>query len=133
MKEVKYKLWIQIEKITTTDDDEIYEDLKEVETNSVGTFDSLKDAYDQMDMLECRHVNDTSICYKGHYSSIHNFIETNSLKAEANELFGENWEAENDIQQIKDLLDSIDRHYKVEPIEEITKRDFRADDYIHVF
>jgi hypothetical protein len=133
MKEVKYKLWIEIEKITITDDDEIYEDCKNVETKSVGTFDSLKDAYDQMEMLESRHVNDTSVCYKGHYSSIHNFIETNSLEAEANKLFGEDWEAEDDIQQIRDLLNSIDRVYRVEPIEEITKRDFRTDDYIHVF
>jgi hypothetical protein len=58
MKEVKYKLWITIEKITTTDDDEIYEDLKEEGTRSVGTFKSLDEALEQMNQLGDNHQND---------------------------------------------------------------------------
>lgn len=58
MKEVKYKLWIQIEKITTTDDDETYENLDQEETRSVGTFETLEDAYEQMNMLGDFHQQD---------------------------------------------------------------------------
>lgn len=61
MKTVKYKLWIQIEKITTTDENETYENLDQEETRSVGTFDTLEDAYEQMNMLGDFHQQDGNL------------------------------------------------------------------------
>ena len=66
---------------------------------------------------------------EGRYSSIYEFIDTNNLEQEANDLFGEGWEAENDIEQIRALAGE---NYYVGAIEIKTKRDERADDYIEV-
>jgi len=73
--------------------------------------------------------------HSGRYSSIHDFIEKCDLKEEADKLFGEGWEAEDDVQQIKELVtsvDSVENGYTVGTILEKTKRDSRADDYIEV-
>lgn len=70
--------------------------------------------------------------FDGRYSSIHDFIERNNLKKEADGLFGEGWEADNDIEQIQELLNSIDDTYVVKHIKQSTKRDERDDNYIEV-
>ena len=66
---------------------------------------------------------------EGRYSSIYDFIDTNNLEQEANDLFGEGWEAENDIEDIRALAGE---NYYVGAIQIKTKRDERADDYIEV-
>ena len=66
----------------------------------------------------------------GTYCSIHDFGEQHNLEDKADEVFGEGWEAENDVEQIKQLAG--DRHAVV--VEEpTTEREARADDYIEVF
>jgi hypothetical protein len=71
--------------------------------------------------------------FSGKYSSIHEFIEKNNLQKEATNILGKDWEADDDIAQVKEILDSIDKEYNVTHIEAKTKREQRADDYIHVF
>ena len=71
--------------------------------------------------------------FTGKYSSIHEFIEKNNLQKEATSILGKDWEADDDIAQVKEILDSIDKEYNVTHIEAKTKREQRADDYIHVF
>ena len=66
---------------------------------------------------------------EGRYSSIYDFIETNNLEQEANDLFGEGWEAEDDIEDIRALAGV---NYDVGEIDYETERDERADDYIEV-
>ena len=75
-------------------------------------------------MSKTKEVN-----YKGRYSSINDFVDRNGLQKEANELFGEGWEPENDIESIQLLVGD---KYVVNEIEVKTKRDERADDYIIV-
>lgn len=69
--------------------------------------------------------------FGGCYASIHDFIEKNRLHREADKLFGEGWEAEDDVEQVKELANSIFDH-TVGTIEEKTERDKRVDDYIKV-
>lgn len=73
------------------------------------------------------------INYSGLYPSSGGFVIENNLEKEADELFGKNWEQEDDINQIQELLDSISEEYVVKAIEEKTARDSRADEYIQVF
>jgi len=72
------------------------------------------------------------INYSGNYSSTNSFVSENKLEKEADKVFGKNWEADDDINQIQKLLDSIGEEYVVKHIEEKTKRDSRVDDYIEV-
>lgn len=44
---------------------------------------------------------------KGFYNSTDGFVITNKLEDKANECFGEGWEAEDDVEQIQQLLDFI--------------------------
>jgi len=67
--------------------------------------------------------------FNGRYSSIHDFISENNLQEKANEVFGEGWEAENDVEQIQEL---IGNDYVVGTITPTTEREKRADDYIQV-
>jgi len=67
--------------------------------------------------------------YAGSYSSINEFIDKNKLKTKAKKVFGKNWEAENDIEQIQELIGD---RYVVRAIEPTTKREERSDDYIEV-
>ena len=67
--------------------------------------------------------------YSGKYSSVLNFIGVNGLTDKANEVFGINWESENDVEQIQELIGD---GYLVGVAECKTKRDFRLDDYINV-
>lgn len=43
----------------------------------------------------------------GRYMSTNDFVNQNKLEKEAVECFGENWEAEDDIEQIKQIIDHI--------------------------
>jgi hypothetical protein len=43
----------------------------------------------------------------GMYMSTYDFVERNKLQTEAEELFGSNWEAEDDVEQIQKLIDYI--------------------------
>ena len=43
----------------------------------------------------------------GNYYSTNHFVERNNLEHIAEELFGENWEAEDDVEQIKQIIDFI--------------------------
>jgi len=72
---------------------------------------------------------DDDIKLEGNYSSVHNFIDSNNLKEKAEELFGENWEAENDVEQIQELAGD---GYIVYVPEAKTEREHRLDDYIQV-
>ncbi len=69
---------------------------------------------------------------KGSYSSIHDFIEQNKLEKEAQKVFGKNWEADNDIEQVQKLANHVSAGYVVNHIKMKTKRDFRTDNYIQV-
>ena len=66
----------------------------------------------------------------GYYSSVHDFISRNKLEEESDNLFGKDWEADDDMQQIREL---VGQNYEVEEIEYHTARDMRSDDYIHVY
>jgi len=67
--------------------------------------------------------------YSGKYGSIHDFIEQHKLEEKAKQLFGEGWEAENDIEQIQQL---VGEGFNVQAIEPTTEREKRIDDYIIV-
>ena len=71
--------------------------------------------------------------YTGNFSSVHAFLEEFDLEDKADEVFGEGWEPENDIEQIQELLNNIETGYIVKAVEEKTARDSRIDDYIQVF
>lgn len=43
------------------------------------------------------------------YNSTYGFVRINNLEKEADDFFGKNWEAEDDVQQITDLLTFINR------------------------
>lgn len=43
------------------------------------------------------------------YNSTYDFVKTNELEKQANECFGKDWEAEFDVEQIKELLNHIGR------------------------
>ena len=54
----------------------------------------------------------------GYYNSTYGFVSDNNLEDEANKLFGTNWEAEDDVNQINELIKSKDLfHYDVSVIE----------------
>lgn len=54
-----YKLWIQIEEhIEYSDGTEKYRDMKEEETRSIGCFNKLEDANEQMQTLGEIHMKD---------------------------------------------------------------------------
>ena len=42
-----------------------------------------------------------------YYLSTYDFVATNGLEEEAKQEFGENWEAEDDVNQIKILLETV--------------------------
>ena len=75
--------------------------------------------------------------YSGCYMSILDFIDQNKLEKESTKLFGildVDWEPENDIEQIQELVDDIDEDgYVVKEIKITCKRDERADEWIDVF
>jgi len=70
--------------------------------------------------------------YSGNYASTPDFVFRNGLEKEAEKLFGKDWEPDDDINQVQELLDSISKNYSVEPLRETTPRQARADDYIIV-
>ena len=71
--------------------------------------------------------------YAGRYSSVNEFVDNHALHDEADEVFGEDWEAENDIEQIQELVNHIvPDTFIVKHIDQKTARDKRADDYIEV-
>lgn len=45
------------------------------------------------------------------YMSTYDFVNTNSLEEEATKLFGEKWEAEDDVVQIEQLLELLNKDY----------------------
>jgi len=51
--------------------------------------------------------------YSGNYYSTYDFVGTNKLEKEADSLFGKNWEAEDDANQILELTNSLGGGYKV--------------------
>lgn len=54
--------------------------------------------------------------FSGEYNSTYGFVSANKLEKEAIELFGEEWEAEDDISQIESLIEHISgqgKFYKV--------------------
>jgi hypothetical protein len=51
--------------------------------------------------------------YSGNYYSTYEFVETNKLQKEADSLFGKNWEAEDDSNQILALVNSLGGGYNV--------------------
>ena len=67
--------------------------------------------------------------YTGNYSSLQDFLEEFGLEDKADEVFGEGWEAENDIEQIQTL---IGNEYIVQAIEPTNEREQRIDNYIEV-
>lgn len=50
----------------------------------------------------------------GNYYSTNDFVSVNKLEKEAEKLFGKDWEAEDDVWQIQQLIDSIGGKYKVD-------------------
>lgn len=66
----------------------------------------------------------------GRYSSVHDFVSRNKLEKEAENIFGKDWEPDDDMQQIRDLAGN---NYGVEEIDYETLRDMRSDDYISVY
>ena len=70
--------------------------------------------------------------YSGYYASTPSFVLENNLEKEAEKLFGKSWEADDDVNQIQELIDNIGSGYDVKAIEEKTARDSRVDDYIQV-
>jgi hypothetical protein len=58
---------------------------------------------------------------EGNYSSTYSFVQKNKLEKVANKLFGKGWEAEDDVNQIEEIIlaMNIGRH-SVECIEEIS-------------
>ena len=51
--------------------------------------------------------------YSGSYSSITEFIDANKLEKQARNLFGENWEPDNDVRQVKMLCSNCNYVYVV--------------------
>lgn len=99
--------------------------------NSVqGDHRTYENACEYADEKEAERYPELHTDYTGTYSSIHDFIEQHGLKDKANEVFGEGWEAEDDVQQIKQLAGN--RHAVVVDEPE-TEREKRADDYIEVY
>jgi hypothetical protein len=66
----------------------------------------------------------------GRYSSVHDFVSRNKLEKEAENIFGKDWEPDDDMQQIRYLAG---KNYGVEEIDYETLRDMRSDDYISVY
>jgi len=66
----------------------------------------------------------------GRYSSVHDFVSRNKLEKEAENIFGKDWEPDDDMQQIRYLAGN---NYGVEEIDYETLRDMRSDDYISVY
>jgi hypothetical protein len=55
---------------------------------------------------------------EGYYNSTYGFVEQNNLEVEASKCFGENWEAEDDVNQIDELLKFLNiEHFEVSLIE----------------
>lgn len=46
---------------------------------------------------------------EGLYTSITDFVDTNNLKNQAQEVFGKEWEPEEDVQMAKELCEHIDQ------------------------
>ena len=61
----------------------------------------------------------TNLC--GNYYSTYDFVESNKLGKEANKCFGKNWVAEDDMNQINDLIKSIGGGYNVKIAESRTQ------------
>lgn len=82
----------------------------------------------------CEYADDKEIekyghNYSGNYSSVDEFVDEFDLHDKADEVFGEDWEAENDIEQIQQLVGD---DFIVKAVEPTTKREERMDDYIEV-
>ena len=45
--------------------------------------------------------------FSGNYYSTYDFVGTHKLNKEAEEIFGKNWEAEDDLSQIEDIIISL--------------------------
>lgn len=52
-------------------------------------------------------LTDKQHSYLGMYMSTYDFVGSNKLMDIANEVLGVNWEAEDDVQQIEDILEHI--------------------------
>ncbi len=53
---------------------------------------------------------------EGEYNSTYAFVEVNDLQGDAEKLFGKEWEAEDDVHQIEELIEEVtkkSRHYTV--------------------
>lgn len=87
-------------------------------------------ACEYADEQEAKRYPELHADYTGTYCSIHDFIEENDLEERADELFGEGWEAEDDVEQIKQLAGN--RHAVVVDVP-MTEREKRRDDYIEVY
>lgn len=66
--------------------------------------------------------------YGGYYQSIHSFVSENKLENRADDVFGEGWEADCDVDQVQKLLNNIGEGYLVADMGEEN-----GDDYIYVF
>ena len=56
--------------------------------------------------------------YEGEYNSTYGFVQQNGLEQKATEIFGANWEAEDDVAQIERLLSALgEKFYDIEVLE----------------
>jgi len=61
--------------------------------------------------------------YEGEYNSTDGFVRQNELEKEANECFGEGWEAEDDCDQIARLIEYIGGKFYVVSLNEAKSED----------
>jgi hypothetical protein len=102
---------------------EWFNDFADAVMGDSSTYDSACEYADEKEIEKYGHN------YTGNYSSVHDFIDEFGLHDRADEVFGEDWEAENDIEQIQQLVGD---DFIVKAVEPKTKREERMDDYIEV-
>ena len=107
--------------------------------------DSLEEAMDRVAEYSDEELNKESIYYfkefedgsreqayagggktgdlSGYYYSTGRFVQENGLEKEAEKLWGKDWVEEDDVDQIRELAQSIDKAYDVEFIEDVGDND----------
>ena len=102
---------------------EWFNDFADAVMGDSSTYDSACEFADEREVEKYGHN------YTGNYSSVHDFIDNFGLHDKADEVFGEDWEAECDVEQIQEL---VGNDFVVTTLKPTTKREERVDDYIIV-
>ena len=74
-------------------------------------------------------LTEKDVKYLGRYMSTYDFVACNQLEKEAEEVLGNNWEAEDDIEQIDSILEHINLNgFRVRYLEDTDQIEVRETD-----